>query len=103
MGQAVPSLSVLARDEVPSLLGTGIRVEGLSSREVSCPKPICSVISEHDEELQESPMVMVSTRASLEEQDARHPCVPGETVGVLPCLGKQPGPQKCCAHPNALL
>lgn len=92
MGQAVPTLSVLAGDEVPSLLGTGIWVEGLGGGDMSGPKPVGSVISQHDEELQESPTVMASTRASQEEQDAWRPCIPGETVGLLPCLGKQPVP-----------
>lgn len=53
MGQAVPTLSVLAGDEVPSLLGAGIRVEGFGGREVGGPKPVGSVISQHNEELQE--------------------------------------------------
>jgi len=92
MGQAVPSLAVLAGDEAPSLLSTGIGVEGLSSGEAGGPKPVGSVISKHNEELQESVMVMVSTRVSQEEQDAQRPCVLREAVGLLPCPGKQTGP-----------
>lgn len=92
MGQAVPSLSVLAGDEVMSLLGAGIWVESFSGREVSRPKPVGSIVSQHNEELQESPMIMASTRASREEQDALCPCILGDTVGLLPCPEKQPGP-----------
>lgn len=64
VGQAVPSLSVLAGDEVPSLLGAAVRGDGLGGGEPSGPEPVGSVISQHDEELWESPMVMASPRAS---------------------------------------
>lgn len=73
VGQAVPSLPVLAGDEFPSLLGAALRGDGLAGGEPSGPEPVGSVIAQHDEELWESPVVTASPRVS---RRSRIPSVP---------------------------
>lgn len=97
MGQAVPSLPVLAVDKVPSLLSTGIWVESLGGGKASSPKPVGSVISQHDEKLQESPTVTVSTRASREEQGAWCPCI---TQGAAAPSGEAAWPLSTVCQPQ---
>lgn len=87
VGQAVPSLSVLAGDEVPSLLGAAVRGDGLGGGEPSGPEPVGSVISQHDEELWESPMVMASPRASGRSRIPSAPASRGRLWGCCPDRG----------------
>lgn len=90
MGQAVPPISVLAGDEVPSLLSAGIWVENLCGRDAGSPKSVGSVIAQHNEELWERPEV--SSRQS------RIPSIPASQWSSWDCCAAHRSPEHLYLH-----